>query len=73
MNTLPEKETHLLTDILEQLQEVADFITDEQLNIAVSDLAEFVVSYGFDESCRCHMLDGQATCLGCESRKRANA
>lgn len=69
MNTLPEKETHLLTDILERLQEVAEFITDEQLETAVSDLAEFVILYGFDESCACHMLDGQATCLGCQSRE----
>jgi hypothetical protein len=69
MNTLAEKETQLLNDILGQLQEVVDFITDEQLNTAVSDLAEFVVLYGFDESCTCQMLDGQATCLGCESRK----
>ena len=69
MNTLPEKETQLLTDILEQLQEIADFITDEQLETAVSDLAEFVILYGFDESCTCHMLDAKATCLGCETRK----
>jgi hypothetical protein len=69
MNTLPEKETHLLTDILENLQEISDFIQDEQLEKATQDLAEFIILYGFDESCRCHMLDGQATCLGCETRK----
>ena len=50
MKTLSEKETKVLTDILEQLKEVADFITDEQLDTAISDLAEFVSNHGTQQT-----------------------
>jgi hypothetical protein len=46
MNRLPEKETQVLTDILEELQEVSEFISDEQLDTAISNLAEFVSTHG---------------------------
>jgi hypothetical protein len=49
MKTLPEKETQLLTDILEQLQEVANFVSDDQLETAVSNLSEFVSVYGTEK------------------------
>jgi hypothetical protein len=46
MKTLPEKETQVLADILNELQQVADFITDEQLDTAISNLSEFVSIHG---------------------------
>jgi hypothetical protein len=46
MTTLPEKETQALADILDELQQVADFISDEQLDTAISDLSEFVSIHG---------------------------
>lgn len=69
MTTIPLKETHLLTDILENLQEVSDFIQDEQLEKATEDLAEFIVLFGFDESCCCDMMENKDICQGCQNRE----
>ena len=50
MNKLSKKETLVLTEILEQLQELAEFITDDQLDTAISDLSDFVSTHNTEQT-----------------------